>query len=129
MAFLPFAIDVVISRERGFGEIDCALPPGPFRCDDGLTETVDYCAAARIGICDLRKVRTRLIVRALSSGGSRHGKTVISAFGASDATSIEVWSGCDGPAELGDGVDAPRRHLCAKVTVSNCHRRRRPWSR
>ena len=21
----------------------------------------------------------------------------------------------------GDGVDAPRRHLCAKVTVSNCH--------
>src|ERR1700730_1236679 len=95
MAFLPFAIDVVISRERGFGEIDCALPPGPFSCDDGLTETVDYCAAARIGICDLRKVRTRLIVRALSSGGSRHGKTMISAFGASDATSIEVCSGCD----------------------------------
>src|SRR4029077_2424682 len=29
----------------------------------------------------------------------------------------------------GDGVDAPRRHLCAKVMVSNCHRRRRPWSR
>jgi hypothetical protein len=26
----------------------------------------------------------------------------------------------------GDGVDAPRRHLRAKVTVSNCHRRRRP---
>jgi hypothetical protein len=24
-------------------------------------------------------------------------------------------------AALGDGVDAPRRHLCAKVTVSNCH--------
>src|SRR5436309_1205109 len=32
-------------------------------------------------------------------------------------------------AQLGDGVDAPRRHLCAKVTVSNCHRRRRLWSR
>src|SRR6516164_7008102 len=30
---------------------------------------------------------------------------------------------------LGDGVDAPRRHLCAKVAVSNCHRRRRPWSK
>ncbi len=29
----------------------------------------------------------------------------------------------------GDGVDAPRRHLCAKVTVSNCHRRGRPWHR
>ena len=26
-----------------------------------------------------------------------------------------------GSAQLGDGVDAPRRHLCAKVTVSNCH--------
>ena len=25
------------------------------------------------------------------------------------------------PAQLGDGVDAPRRHLRAKVTVSNCH--------
>src|SRR3954453_4702100 len=60
-----------------------------------LTETVDYCAAARIGRCDLRKVRTRLIVRALSSGGSRHGKTVISELGASDATSIDVCSGCD----------------------------------
>jgi len=22
---------------------------------------------------------------------------------------------------LSDGVDAPRGHLCAKVTVSNCH--------
>src|SRR5215204_2222217 len=28
-----------------------------------------------------------------------------------------------------DGVDAPRRHLRAKVTVSNRHARRRPWSR
>jgi hypothetical protein len=35
----------------------------------------------------------------------------------------------DYQAWVGDGVDAPRRHLCAKVTVSNCHRRRRPWSR
>src|SRR4051794_16190095 len=54
-----------------------------------------YCAALRIGTFDLRNVRTRLIVRALSSGGSRHGKTVISALGASDATSIDVCSGCD----------------------------------
>ena len=37
-------------------------------------------------------MRTRLIVRALSSGGSRHGKTVISALGASDATSIDIAS-------------------------------------
>ena len=34
-----------------------------------------------------------------------------------------------GSAESDDGVDAPRRHLCAKVAVSNCHRRRRPWSK
>src|SRR3984893_3400280 len=96
MAFLPFAIHFVIPRKREFGEIDCALPPGPFRGGEGVTDTLDYCAAARIGICELRKVRTRLIVRALTSEGSRHGKTVISAFGASDATSIEVCSGCDG---------------------------------
>ena len=51
--------------------------------------------SADFGMCDLRNVRTRLIVRALSSGGSRNGKTVISALGASDATSIEVGSGCD----------------------------------
>jgi hypothetical protein len=38
----------------------------------------------------LRKVRTRLIVRTLSSGGARHGKTLISEFSASDGTSIEV---------------------------------------
>ena len=55
-----------------------------------------YCAAARIGTCALRKGRTFLIMRCLSSSGSRHGKTVISAFGASEATSIEVCSGCDG---------------------------------
>ncbi len=62
----------------------------------GLPDAVRITSAAlRIGTCDLRNVRTRLIVRALSSGGSRHGKTVISALGASDATSIDVCSGCD----------------------------------
>jgi len=55
-----------------------------------------YCAAARIGMCAFRKLRTLLIMRCRSSSGSRHGKTVISAFGARDATSIEVCSGCDG---------------------------------
>src|SRR4029077_13438423 len=97
MAFLPFAIHVVIPRQRGFrGNRLCASSGPCFHVDNRLTETADYCAAARIGICDLRKVRTRLIVRALSSEGSRHGKTLISTFGASDATSIEVCSGCDG---------------------------------
>ena len=40
----------------------------------------------------------------------------------------DAWYPCWGSA-WGDGVDAPRRHLCAKVAVSNCHQRRRPWSR
>src|SRR5215471_8610090 len=74
-------------------------PPGLgfHETDDKPSQAADagYCAALRIGMCDLRNERTRLIVRALSSGGSRHGKTVISALGASDATSIEVCSGCD----------------------------------
>ncbi len=40
--------------------------------------------------------RTRSIVRSFSSGGVFQGKTVISAFGASEATSIEVCNGCPG---------------------------------
>jgi hypothetical protein len=40
---------------------------------DGLTETSDYCAAARIGMCAFKKRRTRSIVRCLSSSGSFHG--------------------------------------------------------
>src|ERR1700730_18356184 len=55
-----------------------------------------YWAAARMGTCALRKLRTRLIVRSLRSAGSLHGNTVISAFGAREATSIEVCSGCAG---------------------------------
>src|SRR5262245_31048918 len=70
--------------------------PREWRSDAAAQEGTGYCAALRIGTCDLRNARTRLIVRALSSGGSRHGKTVISASGARDATSIEVSSGCDG---------------------------------
>ena len=57
---------------------------------------IAYCAAARIGMCARRKRRTRSIVRSFNSAGSFHGKTVISAFGASEATSIEVCSGCAG---------------------------------
>src|SRR5436305_14019855 len=53
-------------------------------------------AAAFIGMFAFRKLRTLLIMRCLSSSGSRHGKTVMSEFGASEATSIEVCSGCDG---------------------------------
>src|SRR5207253_10323006 len=55
-----------------------------------------YWAAARIGTCALRKLRTLLMMRCLSSSGSLHGKTVISELGASEATSMEVCSGCEG---------------------------------
>ena len=51
-----------------------------------------YCAAP----CVWMNVRTRLTVRSFRSGGDFHGKTVISAFGASEATSTDVWWGCDG---------------------------------
>src|SRR5262245_3821966 len=49
---------------------------------------------AYAGRCRFRKARARLMVRAFSSGGSFQGNTVISAFGASEAMSIETWSGC-----------------------------------
>src|SRR5262245_28381109 len=57
---------------------------------------LSYGAAACIGTCACKKRRTRSIVRCFSSSGSFHGYTVISAFGASEATSIEVCSGCAG---------------------------------
>ena len=40
-----------------------------------------------------KKLRTRSVVRTFSSAGSFQGKTVISAFGAKEATSIDVWCG------------------------------------
>ena len=73
----------------------------------GLT----YCAAGAyrrkvlFGTCAFRKPRTRLIVRCFNSSGSFHGNTVISAFGASEATSIEV------------AADAPVRHPAAPASA------------
>src|SRR5499427_2338131 len=49
---------------------------------------------AYAGRCRFRKVRPRLMVRAFSSGGSFQGNTVVSAFGQSEAISIDVTSGC-----------------------------------
>src|SRR6185437_11159414 len=72
------------------GGLHCAHPPRK------LQDYRSYWAAALIGSCARKKVRTRLMVRASSSGGSRQGKTVISAFGANEATSMVVWSGCAG---------------------------------
>jgi hypothetical protein len=46
---------------------------------------------ALAGKCAFRNLRTRLIVRAFSSGGSFQGYTVTSAFGASEAMSTQVW--------------------------------------
>src|SRR5215831_9487492 len=56
--------------------------------------SVKQYVGAYAGRCRFRKVRARLMVRAFSSGGSFQGNTVISAFGASEAMSIETWSGC-----------------------------------
>ena len=63
------------------------------RADRFQIRLTSYCAAARNGMCARRKRRTRSIVRCFSSSGSFHGNTVISALGASEATSIEVQSG------------------------------------
>ena len=59
------------------------------------------------------------MVRAFSSGGSFQGNTVISAFGASEATSIETWSGCavtsSGSTSIGVWQDfAKSREILAK---------------
>src|SRR6185295_12862608 len=59
----------------------------------GPRSTKQY-VGAYAGRCRFRKVLARLMVRAFSSGGSFQGNTVISAFGASEAMSIETWSGC-----------------------------------
>ena len=52
--------------------------------------------AHTVGRCARRNVRVRMIVRALSSGGSFQGNTVTSAFGQSEATATEACSGCAG---------------------------------
>src|SRR5262249_4034459 len=44
--------------------------------------------------CRFRNMRARLMVRAFGSAGSFQGNPVISALGQSDATSIDVTSGC-----------------------------------
>src|SRR6476646_8981452 len=59
----------------------------------GPRSTKQY-VGAYAGRCRFRKVRARLMVRAFSSSGSFQGNTVISAFGHSEATSIDVTSGC-----------------------------------
>jgi hypothetical protein len=80
----PAFLNPIFARRKGGAARNTRLT--------GLT----YCAAARIGTCAFKKLRTRLMVRCFSSSGSFHGNTVISAFGASEATSIEVCSGCPG---------------------------------
>jgi len=46
--------------------------------------------------CARRNRQIFSIVLAFSSGGSRHGNTVMSAFGQREATSMEATSGCAG---------------------------------
>src|SRR6202030_1893181 len=47
------------SGDPGETELLAAFPGPRFCGDDGLTETPDYCAAARIGMCACKKRRTR----------------------------------------------------------------------
>jgi hypothetical protein len=73
----PPALQRGVQCELTFGtnpanRLWCLVRPR-FRGDDRLTETADYCAAARIGMCAFKKRRTRSIVRCLSSSGSFHG--------------------------------------------------------
>jgi hypothetical protein len=78
-------------------------------------------------MCAWRKRRTRSIVRCFSSSGSFHGNTVISALGASEATSVEAcrwWSPCRiVPAMLRLVLALPR--VAADCARSNCARPRR----
>ena len=74
-AVLPGLAAAALLMLKHFGD---NAPQGERRAtpatgDDGLTETADYCAAARIGMCSFRKRRTRSIVRCLSFSGSFHG--------------------------------------------------------
>ena len=55
--------------------LQCCQSDGRFYVTQtpGSKGELTYCAAARIGMCALRKRRTWSIVRCLSSSGSFHG--------------------------------------------------------
>ena len=66
-----FFVTSVDGRERTF---PCSQWRNSPACTGGFRlRGAPYCAAARIGTCALRKVRTLLTVRCHSSGGSRQG--------------------------------------------------------
>ena len=77
--------------------------------------------AAPAGTCPRKNPRTCSIVPAFSSGGSRHGNTVISARGANAATSIDACNGCAGVASGSTSIgvwhpcDELPRHAVNKV--------------
>src|SRR4051794_3560945 len=66
-------------------------PPGRRLDDGGARATRVHAVRYRF-----KNIRARLMVRAFSSGGSFQGNTVISAFGHSEAMSIDATSGCAG---------------------------------
>src|SRR6516164_1038354 len=121
MVFLPFAIHVIIPARAEVPVNRMYAPFVPRLRGVGryrrLHCNVDYWAAARIGMCDLRNVRTRLIVRCFNSSGSFHGNTVISAFGASDATSIEVCSGCPGTSSGSTSIGVRQFRMKSRDTL------------
>src|SRR3984957_15671854 len=72
-----------------------------------------------------RKVRARSMVRALSSGGSFQGNTVISEFGQSEAISIETLSGCATTSSGSTSIGVPQDFAKSRDTLytkSGCTR-------
>jgi hypothetical protein len=74
-------------------------------------------AAARIGTWAFKKRRTRSIVRCCSASGSFHGDTVISAFGASEATAIEVCSGGSGTSSGSTSIGVRQFRMTSRDTL------------
>jgi hypothetical protein len=56
-----------------------------------------------------------------TAAATRHGTGIAAPVTLLTGSPRRFVTGDPATATLGDGVDAPRRHLCAKVTVSNCH--------
>ena len=96
-----------------------------FRMLNALDEFTHECLAIRVG----RKLKAEDVIDVLSDLFILRG---VPAHIRSDngpefvAKAVQDWITAVGHL---DGVDAPRRHRCAKVEVSSDHQGRRPWAR
>ena len=61
--------------------------------------------------------RTRSMVRRFNSSGSFHGNTVISALGASEATSTDVCSGCAGTSSGSTSIGVRQFRIKSRDTL------------